>query len=192
MTNRQIFFVIALAAAAIVFVVITIYQLISPGERALKKAKRGDTGGAEADLKARLAAKGEVASLRAALGKVYSLAGRNDEAADQLRRAVALGSRSAGTLNALGWALVRLGHFDEALPIAAEANGKAREDFEVDCLYCGLMARAGRHREVADLFQFIETTAAQVRKMSPGGVLRPDLAEKHEFARSPMLAAGPA
>ena len=65
--------------------------------------------------------------------------------------------------NALGWALVRLGKLDEALPIAEEAQQAAREDFEVYCLYCGLMAHHGRAAEVAPLFEFLKRTSVLIQ-----------------------------
>lgn len=188
MTTRQLFFVIAIATGGIIFIGFFIYELISPSQRALKKAKRGDIAGAEADLKERLQ-KQESAALRAALGRVYLLAGRPEAAVSELRRAVEMGNRSAGTLNALGWALVRLDRFDEALPVAEEAHKKAREDFEVYCLYCGLMAQHGRVQEVVPLFESLKTTAAQIQRMN-AAVYRGGLEEKFEFARSRMNAAG--
>ena len=92
---------------------------------------------------------------------------RPAEAEAELRKALELGSRSAAHYNALGWALVRLGKLDEALPIAEEANRLAHEDFEVYCLYCGLMAHHGRAAEVAPLFEFLKRTSVQIQTMSP-------------------------
>jgi Tfp pilus assembly protein PilF len=187
MTNRQIFFVIGIALAAVVFIGWTIYEWISPTQRALKKAKRGDTAGAESALKG-LLQKGETASAHAALGQVYLIAGRAHDAEPELRKAVELGSRTAGTLNSLGWALVKLDRFQEALPIAEEAYKKAREDFEVYCLYCGLMAQNGDGQDVTSLYEFIKTTAAQIQKMNAAAFRR--LEDKYEFARTRMSAAG--
>ncbi|HWE39516.1 MAG TPA: hypothetical protein VG406_23400 [Isosphaeraceae bacterium] len=188
MTTRQVFFVLAIAVGAVVFLAFKAFELISPSQRALKKAKRGDVKGAEADLKA-LLQKGDDAAARAALGQVYLLDGRAEDAAVELRRAVELGSRSAGTLNALGWALVRLERYDEALPVAEDAKKKAREDFEVYCLYCGLMAQHGRAQEVASLFEFLKTTAAQIQKLN-AAKFRAAYEDKFEFARSRMATAG--
>ncbi|WP_406693608.1 tetratricopeptide repeat protein [Singulisphaera sp. Ch08] len=188
MTTRQVFFVIAIAVGLIIFVSMTIYQLLSPTQRALKKAKRGDVAGAEADLQD-LLRKGESAGTRATLGQVYLLAGRPQEAEGELRQAVEMGKRTAGTLNSLGWALVQLNRVEEALPIAEEAHKKAHEDFEVYCLYCGLMAENGRAHEVTKLYEFLKTTAAQIQKMN-AAKFRSELADKYEFAKSRMVAAG--
>jgi predicted Zn-dependent protease len=188
MTTRQVFFVIAIALGAAVFLAIKAFELLSPSQRALKKAKRGDVKGAEADLKG-LIEKGDNAAARAALGQVYLLDNRAEDAVAELRRAIELGDKWAGTRNALGWTLVRLGRYDEAMPVAEDAYAKAREDFEVYCLYCGLMAQHGRAQEVTQLFEFLKTTAAQIQKLN-AEKFRREYADKFEFARSRMAAAG--
>lgn len=187
MTSRQLFTVLGLATAALIFIGFTLYEWLNPAQRALKKAKKGDLEGAEADLRALLTA-GDSAGVRSALGKVLLMAGRPEAAASELGKAVELGDRSAGTLNAFGWALVGLGRFGQALPIAEEAHKKAHEDFEVYCLYCGLMARSGRAANVAGLYEFLQKTAGQIQKMNAKAFR--DLEPKYEFARSGMAAAG--
>lgn len=188
-STRRLFTLAGLALGVIVFVGFTLYGVLSPTQRALKKAKQGDTSGAEADLKALLQKKGASAGLHSALGRVYLIGGRPQDAVGELQKAVEMGSRGAATLNALGWSLVRTGRFEEALPVAEEANKKAREDFEVYCLYCGVLARNGRASEAASVYETVKTTAAQIQKMRPSA-FQGDLAEKFDFARTQMSAAG--
>ena len=106
-----------------------------------------------------------------------------------LREALALGSQNASHHGALGWALVQLGKLEEALPVAEEANKKAHEDFEVYCLYCGLLAHAGRGNEVVQLFDFLRRRSIQLQKLNPQAYQQRFAAE-FEFARSMMKAAG--
>jgi tetratricopeptide (TPR) repeat protein len=189
MSTRQVFLVIALAAGAIVFMGYTLYGWLSPTQRALKRARRGDTSRARADLEALVQQKPGSAAAHAALGQVHLLEHHYPEAVAELRKALELGSRSAAHYGALGWALVGAGELDEALSIAEEANKKAREDFEVYCLYCGLMAHHGRGAEVASLFEFLKRTSVQIQKMN-AKVYEQGLRSKFEFARDKMNAAG--
>ncbi len=189
MTTRQLFFVVALAAGAIVFLGYTLYERLSPTQRALKRARRGDAARAQADLEALLEKKPSSAAAHAALGQVHLLEHRYPEAAAELRKSLELGSRSAAHYGALGWALVGMGELDQALPVAEEANKKAREDFEIYCLYCGLMAHHGRGSEVVPLFEFLKRTSVQIQKMN-AKVYEQGLRAKFEFARDKMNAAG--
>jgi tetratricopeptide (TPR) repeat protein len=183
------FFVLIVLAVAVFSGAWVLYQRSRPTERALRKARKGKIAEALAELEARLEKEGPSPELRGALGQVYLLDHRPHQAEAELRKALELGSRRSAHLNALGWALIRLGRLDEALPIAEEANQSAREDFEVYCLYCGLLAHHGRAAEVAPLFEFLKRTSAQIEKLRPraynGG-----LGEKFEFARAKMNAAG--
>ena len=144
MTTRQLFFVIALVAGAIVLLGFILFQWLSPTQRALKWAARGDFGRAIDRLNALIERRPTSPALHGTLGQVYLMAQRPHEAEAVLRQALALGSRNASHHGALGWALVQLGRLDEALPVAAEANRRAHEDFEIYCLYCGLMANRAR------------------------------------------------
>jgi tetratricopeptide (TPR) repeat protein len=189
MTTRQVFFVIALAAGAVVFLGFMLYERLSPTQRALKRARRGDASGARTDIEALVLQKPASGAAHGALGQVHLLEHHYSEAAAELRKALDLGSRSATHCGALGWALVGLEQFDEALPIAEEANKKAREDFEVYCLYCGLMAHHGRGAEVAQLFEFLKRTSVQIQKLNAKNYER-GLRAKFEFARDKMNAAG--
>ena len=189
MPARPFFLVLALAAAAIVFLGYTLFERLSPTRRALRRARKGQLDRALADLGALRERKPSSPSVRGALGQLYLMDERPAEAEVELRKALELGSRSAAHYNALGWALVRLGKLDEALPIAEEANRRAREDFEVYCLYCGLMAHHGRAAEVAPLFEFLKRTSIQIQRMSPKAYQQ-GLGEKFEFARSKMNSAG--
>jgi hypothetical protein len=85
--------------------------------------------------------------------------------------------------------LVQLARLDEALPVAEEANAVAREDLEVYCLYCGLLAHHGRAAEVSQLFDFLKRTFAQVEKTDPKAY-KNGLCQKFDFARTNMNAAG--
>ncbi len=189
MTPRQWFFVIALVASAIVFVAYKLFQWLSPTQRALKWAQRGDTSGAIDRLNARIARRPSAPALHAALGQVYLMAQRPHEAEAALRKALELGSRNASHHGALGWALVLLGRLDEALPVAEEANRRAHEDFEVYCLYCGLMAHHGRGNEVVQLFEFLKRSSIQLQKLKPR-TYQQGLGARFEFARSMMNGAG--
>jgi hypothetical protein len=113
---------------------------------------------------------------------------RLPEAEAELRRAIALACRDPSFLGALAWTLVELDRLDEALPVAELAYAKSGEDLGVYCLYCGLLARHGRVGEVVELFDFLERTSGRMdgRDARDGR----GLAEKFEFARSGMGAAG--
>jgi tetratricopeptide (TPR) repeat protein len=187
--TRQWFFVIALVAGAIVFVGFTLLQWLSPTQRALKWAQRGDSARAIDRLNALIASRPSAPALHGTLGQVYLMAQRPHEAETVLRKALALGSRNPSHHGALGWALVQLGRLDEALPVAEEANRRAHEDFEVYCLYCGLMAHHGRGNEVVQLFDFLKRSSIQLQKLNPQ-VYQKGLGAKFEFARSMMNGAG--
>jgi len=108
MTTRQWFFVIALVAGAIVFVGFTLLQWLSPTQRALQWAKRGDSARAIDRLNALIARRPSAPALHGTLGQVYLMAQRPHEAEAVLRKALVLGSRNASHHGALGWALVLL------------------------------------------------------------------------------------
>jgi tetratricopeptide (TPR) repeat protein len=189
MTTRQVFFVIALGGGAIVFLGYTLYEWLSPTQRALKRARRGDTARARNDLEALVQRKPACAATHGALGQVHLLEHHYVEAAAELCKALELGSRSAADRGALGWALVGLGEFDAALTIAEQAHKRAHEDFEIFCLYCGLMAHHGRGAEVAQLFEFLKRNSVQIQKLN-AKVYEQWLRAKFEFARAKMNAAG--
>jgi tetratricopeptide (TPR) repeat protein len=128
-------------------------------------------------------------ALHGALGRVHLLDKRPAEAESELLKALELGSSSALDHAALGWALVRMGRFDEALPWAEAAYKHAHEDFGVYCLYCGLRARHGRAAEMGQLFDFLKRSAIQMQKRSPK-TYEIEQREQFEFARSEMQAAG--
>ncbi|MGD0040064.1 MAG: tetratricopeptide repeat protein [Isosphaeraceae bacterium] len=189
MTTRQSFFVIALAAGAAVFLISQLARWLSPTRRALDRARRGDIDRALADLRARVERKPSSPTVHGALGQLYLMDKRPEEAEAELRKALALGSRNASHHGALGWALVQLGRLDEALPVAEEANRRAHEDFEVYYLYCGLMAHHGRGNEVVQLFDFLKRSSIQLQKLNPRAYQK-GLGAKFEFARSMMHGAG--
>jgi tetratricopeptide (TPR) repeat protein len=189
MTTRQLFLVIALVAGAIVFLGFTLYHWLSPTQRALKRAKGGEIARALDRLNALLEKRPSSPAVHGTLGQVHLMDRRPHEAESELRKALALGSTRASDYGALGWALVQLGRLDEALPIAEEANRRAHEDFEVYCLYCGLMAHQGRGKQVAQLFEFLERNSIQIQKLNPKAY-QGGLSEKFEFARSMMNNAG--
>jgi len=189
MTPRQWFLVIALVAGAIVFARFTLVQWLSPPRRALKWAQRGDTARAIDRLNSLIERRPSAPALHGALGQVYLMAQRPLEAEAVLRKALVLGSRNASHHGALGWSLVQLGRLDEALPVAEEANRRAHEDFEVYCLYCGLMAHHGRGSEVVQLFDFLKRSSVQLQKLNPQAYQK-GLGAKFEFARSMMNGAG--
>jgi tetratricopeptide (TPR) repeat protein len=189
MTPRQVFFVLALGAGAIVLWGCTFYEWLSPTARALKRARRGNTARARTDLEALVQRKQDSAAAHGALGQVYLLEQHHREAVAELRKALELGSRSAAHQGALGWALVELGEFEEAMLIAEQANKQAREDFEVYCLYCGLMAHHGRGSEVAQLFEFLKRSSVQIQKLN-AKVYERGLRARFEFAKDKMNAAG--
>src|SRR4051794_26859756 len=117
MAARPFFLVLALATGAMVFLGYTLLEHLSPTRRALKRARKGHLDQALADLVALRERKPPSPVVRGARGQLYLMDERPAEAEDELRRAIELGSQSAAHYNALGWALVRLGKLDEALPI---------------------------------------------------------------------------
>jgi tetratricopeptide (TPR) repeat protein len=181
-----IMFVIAVAG---VFVVRTLGRHFRLTERAIRKAKAGDIAEALAELEAVVRKKGPSPAVSGALGRITLMDHRPAEAEAELRKAIDLGSQDYAHYNALGWALVELDRLDEALPIAETANKLAREDFEVYCLYCGLMAHHGRGAEVVSLFDFLKRTSAQIAISKPK-IYHHELQKKFEFASSKMNAAG--
>ncbi len=189
MAATQVFFVLALAAGAIVFLGYSSGHWFSPTQRALKRARKGNMARALADLEILRERKPSSAAVHGALGQVYLMDHRPREAEAALRRALELSTRSASHHGALGWALVAQGKFDEALQAAQEASRLAREDFEIYCLYCGLMAHHGRGAEVAELFEFLKRSSIQIQKLKPR-VYEHGLKEKFEFAQSKMNSAG--
>jgi tetratricopeptide (TPR) repeat protein len=189
MTKRPSVIVIAVSALALVFLVAKLSEWLSPTRRALRRGSKGDFGQALADLAVELARKPNSPAVHGALGQLHLMADHAEEAEVELRKALELGSRSAAHHTALGWTLVRLGRLDEALPIAEEAHGRAREDFEGYCLYCGLMAHHGHGAEVAQLFDFLKRSSVQIQKRNPRAY-RNGLSEKFDFARTKMNSAG--
>jgi len=189
MAAGAIFLVIALATGMIVFLGYSLFERLSPTRRALKQARKGDRAWALTELIDLRERKPSSPKVRGALGQLYLMDGRPAEAEAELRKALELGSQSAAHYNMLGWALVQLGRLDEAFPIAEEANRRAQEDFEVYCLYCGLMAHQGRATEVAPLFDFLKRSSIQIQKRSPKNYQN-GVGEKFEFARSKMNIAG--
>jgi tetratricopeptide (TPR) repeat protein len=189
MTPRQLFLVIALLTVVSVFLLLRLFQRLSPTHRALKWATKGEFESAIDWLNAQIERKPNSAALHGALGQVYLMAQRPEKAEAVLRKAVALGSQNASHQGALGWALVQLDRLDEALPLAEEAHKRAHEDFEVYCLYCGLMAHAGRGNEMIQLFDFLKRRAIQLQKMNRHAYQK-RLSAEFEFARSMMNGAG--
>jgi tetratricopeptide (TPR) repeat protein len=161
---------------------------LSPTRRALRRAERGETERALADLSKRLRRRPDAAVVHGTIGQVQQLAGRPQEAEGALRRAIELGTRDPLHLAALGWSLVAQDRLDEALPFAAQAHERDHEDFGVHCLYCGLMARAGRGAEVVPLYEFLRRRALQIRNQSPGDY-EARLGAQFEFARHEMERA---
>jgi tetratricopeptide (TPR) repeat protein len=175
-------------AAAIVFAAWRLYRRSRPVARALRWASRGKTTEALALLRAVAAKKPLSAAVHGALGEVCLMDRRLGEAEAELRRAIELECRDPSFLGALAWTLVGLDRLDEALPLAELAYAKSGEDLGVYCLYCGLLARLGRGAEVVELFNFLERTSGRPNRLDPSD--GHGLAEKLDFARSGMSAAG--
>jgi tetratricopeptide (TPR) repeat protein len=188
MTPGGLLVVLAVVVVS-VFVVRTLGRRFKLTERALRKAKAGKVSEALADLDAIVRKKGPSPAASGALGRICLIDHRPSEAEAELRKAIDLGSRDYAHYNALGWALIELDRLDEALPIAEAANKLAREDFEVYCLYCGLMAHHGCGAEVVLLFDFLKRTSAQIAASKPK-IYQSELRNKFEFASSKMNAAG--
>lgn len=189
MTFRQWLLIIVLAAGAMSFLGWTLYQWISPRQRALRRSRRGDFAPAVSRLQALIARSPSSPALHVTLGQVYLMAGRPEEAEAELRQSLALGSHSPASHAALGWALVQLGRLDEALPFAEEAQHRAHEDFEVYCLYCGLLAHHGRGAEVVPIYEFLRRRSVQLQTRNPRSY-QEGHGPKFEFARAKMEAAG--
>jgi tetratricopeptide (TPR) repeat protein len=186
---RSSFLIVFVFAVVGVFVVRMLAKYFRLTERATRKAKAGKVPEAIAELEAVVRKKGPSPAVSGALGRIYLMDHRPADAEAELRKAIDLGSRDYAHYNALGWALVELDRLDEALPIAETANKLAREDFEVYCLYCGLMAHHGRGAEVVSLFDFLKRTSAQIAISKPK-IYHDELRKKFEFASSKMNAAG--
>jgi tetratricopeptide (TPR) repeat protein len=183
------FLIVLTVVVMSVFVVRTLGRRFSLTDRALRKAKAGKIAEALAELEAVARKKGPSAAVSGALGRIHLMDHRPAEAEAELRKAIGLGSQDYAHYNALGWALIELDRLDEALPIADAANKLAREDIEVYCLYCGLMAHHGRGAEVVSLFDFLKRTSAQIAISKPT-IYHGELRNKFEFASSKMNAAG--
>ena len=169
MTLWQWFLVIVLVAGALVFLWFLFFRWLGPIQKARKWARRGNFDRAIDRLKAQIEKRPSSAALHATLGQIYLMAQRPREAEAVLRNAVALGTRNASHHGALGWALVELGKLDEALPVAEEANRCTHEDFEVHCLYCGLLRR-GPGQRGGPGFRFPETKIDPVSEAESAGI----------------------
>ena len=183
------FFIVFVFAVVSVFGVRMLSRHFRVTQRALRKAKAGKIAEALTELEAVVRKKGPSPNVSGALGRIHLMDHRPAEAEAELRKAIDLGSQDYAHYNALGWALIELGRLDEALPIAESANKLASEDFEVYCLYCGLMAHHDRGAEVVSLFEFLKRTSAQIAISKPK-VYHNELRKKFEFASSKMNAAG--
>ena len=183
------FLIVFVFAVVSAFVVKWLARHFRLADRVLRKAKAGRISEAIAELEAAVQRKGPSPALCGALGLIYMMDHRPAEAEAELRKAIDLGSQDHAHYNALGWTLVELDRLDEALLIAEAANKLAREDFEVYCLYCGLMAHHGRGAEVVSLFEFLKRTSAQIAISKPK-LYHSELGPKFEFASSRMNAAG--
>jgi tetratricopeptide (TPR) repeat protein len=190
MTIPRILIAIGIFVSAVVFLWFKLRRWLSPTERELNRARKGDPETALVNLIKRLNKQPSSPAIHGAIGQIHLREGRAEEAEFELRKALDLGSREASHWGALGWALVHQAKLGEALPIAEEANRRAHEDFEVYCLYCGLMAHHGRIQEVAPLFEFLERTSVQLERIN-SRAYEDGLREKYEFAKSNMNAAGP-
>jgi tetratricopeptide (TPR) repeat protein len=186
---RSSFLIVFVFAVVSVLVVRTLVRRFRLTDRAIRKAKAGRIPEAIAELEAVVRKRGPSPAVSGALGRIHLIDHRPAEAEAELRKAIDLGSQDYAHYNALGWALVELDRLDEALPIAETANKLAREDFEVYCLYCGLMAHHRRGAEVVPLFDFLKRTSAQMAISKPK-IYQSELRNKFEFASSKMNAAG--
>jgi tetratricopeptide (TPR) repeat protein len=189
MATGRSFVVIALAVGAAAFLTVQLVRRLSPIRRALGRARKGDINQAMANLRRLVEQRPASADLHGALGQIYLMGKRLEEAEAELRQALELGSRNPLDMAALGWALVRQGRFEEALPIAEEAQQRAHEDFGVYCLYCGLMAHHGRGAEMSQLFEFLKRSSVQIQRLNPKAY-DDELGEQFAFARSEMRGAG--
>ena len=183
------FLIMFVFAVVGVFVVRMLARHFRLTDRAIRKAKAGRIPEALAELEGVVRKKGPSPAVSGALGRIHLMDHRPAEAETELRKAIDLGSQDYAHYNALGWALIELDRLDEALPIAEMANKLAREDFEVYCLYCGLMAHHGRGAEVVSLLDFLKRTSAQIAISKPK-IYHNELRKKFEFASSKMNAAG--
>ena len=183
------FLIMFIFAVVCVFVVRTLVRRFRLTERAIRKVKAGKIAEALAMLESAMRRGGDTPALIGTLGRIHLMDHRAAEAEAELRRAIGLGSQDYTHYNALGWALIELDRLDEALPIAETANKLAREDLEVYCLYCGVMAHHGRGAEVVSLFDFLKRTKAQIAISKPK-VYHSELSKKFEFASSKMNTAG--
>ncbi|MFO0889001.1 MAG: hypothetical protein U0790_07615 [Isosphaeraceae bacterium] len=189
MTPGQWLLLLVLAAAVLFALRGVLRDRLSPTRRALRRAEKGDTERALADLSRRLERRPGSAAVLGARGRVHLLARRLPEAEADLRGAVELGSRDPFDLDALGWCLVAQERLDEAFLFALQAHEQHPEDFSVHCLYCGLMAHQGRGEEVVPLLDFLKRRAHQLRNQHPAEY-EARHAARFEFACREMDRAG--
>ena len=155
------------------------FRTAEPDTPGTQAARKGQLDRALADLGALRERKPSSASVRGALGQLYLMDERPAEAEVELRRRSS--SDPAAPPITTRWGGRWSGSATSTRPSRSPRRRTGgREDFEVYCLYCGLMAHHGRAAEVAPLFEFLKWTSIQVQRMRPKAYEQ-GLGEKFEF-----------
>ena len=111
--------------------------------------RRGDAAGAEAEFLAGLKLQPANAGLMVNLAEFYRLQGREDEAQEILRRAIAAQREAAAPHHALALALIRQRHYPEALEHLARAVALAPENPRYAYVYAVALSSTGLRAESA-------------------------------------------
>ncbi|WP_454683332.1 tetratricopeptide repeat protein [Ancylobacter moscoviensis] len=111
--------------------------------------RRGDVAGAEMEFLAGLKLQPANAGLMINLAELYRLQGREDEARETLRRAIAAQPEAAAPYHALALALIRQRHYPEAVEHLARAVALAPENPRYAYVYAVALSSTGRRAESA-------------------------------------------
>ncbi|CAA0092748.1 Beta-barrel assembly-enhancing protease [Starkeya nomas] len=111
--------------------------------------RRGDVAGAEMEFLAGLKLQPANAGLMINLAELYRLQGREDEARETLRRAIAVQPEAAAPYHALALALIRQRHYPEAVDHLARAVALAPENPRYAYVYAVALSSTGRRAESA-------------------------------------------
>ena len=111
--------------------------------------RRGDVAGAEMEFLAGLKLQPANAGLMINLAELYRLQGREDEARETLRRAIAAQPEAAAPYHALALALIRQRHYPEAVDHLARAVALAPENPRYAYVYAVALSSTGRRAESA-------------------------------------------
>jgi hypothetical protein len=124
--------------------------------RAIAKANAGDKGGAFADIKAEIAAKGLNGARANALGVLHYLREEWDEAAAMIDEAQRLGYNNVTCDMNRAMIRFRSGHPEDALPVLQAQYAQLPDDSVLGCNLCNVLMELGRLDEARNVLAEVE------------------------------------